>query len=97
MAAALMAQDGVGTRDGRVEILGAVDGERQRQLLAGEREVAADAGFLDHEELFRPRPPVGSPQPRANTSASRAISVRESLPSGHSARWIFSFSIAEAR
>jgi len=28
---------------------------------------------------------AGSPQPRASTSASRAISVRDSLPSGHSA------------
>src|SRR5262249_59693913 len=38
----------------------------------------------------------GRPHPRANTSASRAISVRLNLPSGHNAAWIFDFSAGEA-
>ena len=45
---------------------------------------------------FLPSAAAGNPQPFASTSASRAISVRESLPSGHSAAWIFAFSGAEA-
>jgi len=40
---------------------------------------------------------AGNPQPRANTSASRAIRVRLNLPSGQSARWMRSFSVGVAR
>ena len=50
-----MRENLVGARDRSVEIPGAIDGKHERQLLAGKREVAADAGFLDHEELLRLR------------------------------------------
>src|SRR6185437_5199462 len=53
MAAALMREDFIGARDGRIEVLRTIDGQYQRELLAGEREIAADSGLLYHEEFLR--------------------------------------------
>src|SRR6185436_10588383 len=90
MAAALMREDLVGARDRGIEILGTIDGKHQREFLAGERNSSTMKNFFDSAA-------AGRPQLRASTSASRAINVRLSLPSGQSAAWIFAFSAPLAR
>ena len=47
---ALVAQQPLGERRGRGEVLGTIERQHRRQLLAGERMRAADAGLRDDEE-----------------------------------------------
>src|SRR3546814_21060884 len=51
MARALKVENVLDVALGGLEILGAVDGEDQRQLPVGEGAVRDDAGTLDHDEL----------------------------------------------
>ncbi len=95
MAAALVVENFPGALSGGIEILRAIDRQHQRQF-SPEKGNPRPTPVSSTMKNFLLSAAGGKPHPRASTSASRAISVRLSLPSGHSAACIFVFSAAEA-